>query len=281
MQPNLSFWALLQLPKAAGGKSRRLPAGDSGKSLDESKYYVTFETNEGDTPRIVVSAFGSSWASPLRGSTPVAWSVDPLLAERFPAIMDHFATTATANDSFIAGVSGSGYAYLGALSEPQMERYATRVGKMFAAYGPASGMVADTYGSANLSTLATYAKYAKAGGSAPIAYVSQPLWSHGVYGENTYRCPVDNMFSPADHAPLICTSNSPNLFYRNRGITPADPGAELAARILKASAKWEPPFFLTVYGGLAWTASARSPKEEFFFMMQRTMQVRTLLLLCF
>ena len=43
---------------------------------------MTFETNEGDTPRIVVSAFGSSWANPQRGSIPVAWSVDPLLAER-------------------------------------------------------------------------------------------------------------------------------------------------------------------------------------------------------
>ena len=72
------------------------------------RYYVTFETNEGDTPRIVVSAFGSSWASPKRGSVPVAWAVDPLLSVKFPALMDHFASTATANDSFIAGVAGAG-----------------------------------------------------------------------------------------------------------------------------------------------------------------------------
>jgi len=74
--PNLSFWALLApFSKDAlpSGKARRLPTGDSGKELDPSKYYVTFETNEGDTPRIVVSAFGSSWASPQRGTVPVAW----------------------------------------------------------------------------------------------------------------------------------------------------------------------------------------------------------------
>jgi hypothetical protein len=69
--PNLSFWALLPLPAAAGGKARRLPSGDSGRPLDRGKYYLTFETNEGDTPRIVDSAFGSSWASPLRGAARV------------------------------------------------------------------------------------------------------------------------------------------------------------------------------------------------------------------
>lgn len=157
--PNLSFWALLKLVAAAGGKTRRLHSGDSGRPLDRSKYYVTFETNEGDTPRIAVSAFGSSWASSQRGSIPVAWSVDPLLSARFPALMDHFASTALQNDSFVAGVAGSGYVYLGALNEEQMERYASRVGQMFATYGPQQGMVADTYGSANLSTLATYSKY--------------------------------------------------------------------------------------------------------------------------
>lgn len=80
--PNLSFWAVLALDPAANGKARRLPSGDSGSPLNRSKYYITFETNEGDTPRIAVSAFGSSWANPQRGSIPVAWSVDPVLAER-------------------------------------------------------------------------------------------------------------------------------------------------------------------------------------------------------
>ena len=76
--PNLSLWALLKA-QGASGKARKLPSGDSDSALDRSKYYVIFETNEGDTPRIVLSAFSSSWASPLRGSIPVAWAVDPLL----------------------------------------------------------------------------------------------------------------------------------------------------------------------------------------------------------
>lgn len=121
----------------------------------DGRYYLTFETNEGDTPRIVVSAFGSSWASPQRGSLPVAWSVDPVLAERFPALMDYYATTATANDSFIGGVAGAGYVYLGALTDAQLQRYAARTGQLYAKYGPT---VADTYGQANLSTIANYSK---------------------------------------------------------------------------------------------------------------------------
>ena len=54
-------------PSACGcgrPRSPSSPSSDSGRALDKAKYYVTWQTNEGDTPRIVVSAFGSSWASP-------------------------------------------------------------------------------------------------------------------------------------------------------------------------------------------------------------------------
>jgi hypothetical protein len=78
--PNLSFWALLRLSSSRKA-ARRLPTNDPGvQRLDRTKYYVTFETNEGDTPRILVSAFSSSWADPRRGSVPVAWAIDPWLA---------------------------------------------------------------------------------------------------------------------------------------------------------------------------------------------------------
>ena len=72
---------------------------------------------------------------------PVAWSVDPANSERFPALMDWFASTATPTDSFIGGVAGAGYVYLGSLSEQQLQRYTARVGKLYKEYGPE---VADT-----------------------------------------------------------------------------------------------------------------------------------------
>ena len=269
--PNLSFWALLPLPAAAGGKARRLPSGDSGAPLNKSKYYLTFETNEGDTPRIIDSAFGSSWASPLRGSVPVAWSVDPVNSERFPALMDYFASTAKPTDSFIGGVAGAGYVYLGSLSEEQLQRYTARVGKLYKEYGPE---VADTYGQANLTTIAKYSKYAaQGGGMAPTAYVSQPLWSHGRYAQGAYKCPELNLYSPTDGTPIICTPNTPSLFYRNRGFdNRSSPAAQLAARIRTAAARYSPPYFITIYGGLSWEPGTAKGPTEFWTMLNGIMK---------
>lgn len=58
--------------------------------------YVLIETNEGDTPRIVVSAFSKSWTDPRRGSLPISWAIDPQLGEEFPALFDYFSSTAGA-----------------------------------------------------------------------------------------------------------------------------------------------------------------------------------------
>ena len=225
-----------------------------------------FETNEGDTPRIIVSAFGSSWASSQRGSLPVAWAIDPVLAERFPALFDYFAATATANDSFIGGVAGAGYVYLGALTDAQLEQYAARVGRLYASYGPS---VADTYGQANLTTMAAYTLHAASAGTAPIAYVSQPLWSHGSYGQDAWKFPRLNMHA-ADGTPIICTSNTPNLFYRNRGLNASNPGEDLAARIRNVSKRAR---FISVYGGLNWQPGSTGGKTEFWTLLHSTMKI--------
>jgi hypothetical protein len=65
--------------------------------------YVTFQTNEGDTPKIVAGLFGGTWLSPRRGSAPVAWGVNPMLARTFPHLMEFYMQTATANDTFFGG----------------------------------------------------------------------------------------------------------------------------------------------------------------------------------
>lgn len=78
--PNLSFWARLRGANVPAVKP--LPRRDSrGLKLDRSKRYVTFFTNEGDTPRIVTSLMSSIWLSPKRGQVPLAWGIDPLLTE--------------------------------------------------------------------------------------------------------------------------------------------------------------------------------------------------------
>ena len=181
--PNLSWWSLFPLPDGVDAP-RKLPENDAGVKLNRSKYYVTFETNEGDTPRILVSSMASAWTKQERGSLPVAWAIDPVLAERFPALWDHFASTATANDSFIAGTAGAGYAYLNQMSSDQVERYGERVGLLTAKFGP---HVFDTYGYANVSTHDAYAKAAAKAGGAAAAFVTQPNWAEKAY--SPFHCP--------------------------------------------------------------------------------------------
>ena len=83
-----------------------------------------------------------------------------------------------------------------------------------------------------------------------------------LYDLHTYR---------ADGTPIICTAHSPSLFYRNRHISQKDPAKDLSSRIRKVSRRYKPPFFITVYGGLKWTASDTSPNTEFFTLMHATM----------
>ena len=92
--------------------------------------------------------------------------------------MSWYGETATNNDSFIGGVAGAGYVYLGAMNETILERYTRRVGSLFRTYGP---RVADTYGQANFSVIDLYSEFAASVKvMAPEAYVTQPLWARFV-----------------------------------------------------------------------------------------------------
>ena len=51
--PNLAWWAALG--EAHGTAGVKLPKHDRGGTLDKDAVYVMFETNEGDTPRILTS----------------------------------------------------------------------------------------------------------------------------------------------------------------------------------------------------------------------------------
>ena len=77
----------------AGTRGVRLPHHDLGTALDKDGVYVMFETNEGDTPRILTSQFTEAWLSPNRGSVPVSWAVDPYLAELFPELWNFYAAS--------------------------------------------------------------------------------------------------------------------------------------------------------------------------------------------
>jgi len=200
---------------------------------------VLIETNEGDTPRIVVSAFSKSWTDPRRGTVPVSWSIDPALGEQFPALFDYFASTAGVNDSFVSGPGGCGYVYYGRMSDSQITAFATRCGRLLKSYGAA---VVDAWGQTGLDpalnatqaekqansdrVLALFSKAAAAGGVAPQMYISQPTPNigyayypcEGVDAENKGKN-MDNQWLK-DGTPVVCTNagksakgQSENVFY--------------------------------------------------------------------
>ena len=41
----------------------------------------------------------------------MAWAVDPYLGELFPELWNYYISSATPNDTFLAGVDGAGYVY--------------------------------------------------------------------------------------------------------------------------------------------------------------------------
>jgi len=165
-----------------------------------------------------------------------------------------------------------GYVYLSQLNETQLSAYSSRVGQLYSEYGPS---VADTYGEANLSTIMKYSQYASMnGGSKPKAYVTQPQWGeNNPISKSAYRCPSLNMYidSDQDRTPIICTAYEPNLFYRNSHLNPDHPGTDLADRIRNVSNRYEPPFFITVYGGLNWQPGSTGGKTEFWSLLHSTL----------
>ena len=75
-------------------------------------------TSEGDTPKILASLQGGAWLDPSRGKLPINWGMTPQLALLFPAIAEYYYDSATENDYFVCGPSGSGYLYPNEVPEP-------------------------------------------------------------------------------------------------------------------------------------------------------------------
>jgi hypothetical protein len=69
-------------------------------TLESNKYYVCFITSEGDTGKGVQPFFNGSWSDPARGTVPMNWAI-PHVMGRFPAMLEYYYDTATADDYFV------------------------------------------------------------------------------------------------------------------------------------------------------------------------------------
>ncbi len=81
---------------------------------------MTFLTNEGDTPKALVSEYRCAWRDAARGSVPITWLMNPLLLERFPALWEYYLTQRKGDDIFTVACSGAGYAILSSLPHPAL-----------------------------------------------------------------------------------------------------------------------------------------------------------------
>lgn len=102
--PNLSFLAAVEVA------TQKLPhhRASAGTGLDRSKVYVTFQSNEGDTPKNAYSFREGNWLHPSRGDVAISWGSAPLIAEYFPGLWELYATTATPADQFFSATGGAG-----------------------------------------------------------------------------------------------------------------------------------------------------------------------------
>jgi hypothetical protein len=166
--PNLSFW----LNVAA--KPPTLPFHAAAPALERDALYVAVQTNEGDTPKFAAGLMGGAWIDAARGSVPIAWGVNPLVAEVAPGLLEFYGNTASANDTFFAATAGAGYAYPSHMPRDAFRTYVARAARLTAALTPgwpARAWEIDIWDTNNASAVA---EYASAYGDGVGAFSMQP-----------------------------------------------------------------------------------------------------------
>src|SRR3989475_4508874 len=118
--PNLSVLTAL------GRNATRSQASSGSSPLPlENKTYVVLAVPDGDNIDFVAGRMQELWSEPVRGTMPFAWSLNPLLSELAPPLLDSLYDTATPLDQFIAAPSGAGYLYPDYASSEDLSSFVT------------------------------------------------------------------------------------------------------------------------------------------------------------
>jgi hypothetical protein len=75
----------------------------------QNKIYVSITLSDGDNVQYMQHTMYQNWQNSARGKVPIGWTVQPLLADFDPEMLNYFWSTATTNDCLVAGPSGAGY----------------------------------------------------------------------------------------------------------------------------------------------------------------------------
>ena len=105
--PNLSFHK--KIPARSELLRSRRQFNPAAVKLD-SRHYVTFMVNEGDTLKWMGSVMGAGrWLEQARGRMTVNWGISPFINEHFPGLMEYFYESSSTQDVFVSSISGYGY----------------------------------------------------------------------------------------------------------------------------------------------------------------------------
>jgi len=92
-----------------------------------NKIYISLAVTDGDNLGFMTRKMRKEmWPSEIRGTIPIAWSVNPLLREVIPCLLDYYYSSPTENDTFVAGPSGIGYFNPDFCSEDQLDIWLER-----------------------------------------------------------------------------------------------------------------------------------------------------------
>lgn len=94
-----------------------------------NKIYLTLTMVEGDNIQYDQHRMRQIWDDPNRGQTPINWSVNILLADIAPIMLNYFQQTQTDNDLLVAGPSGAGYTYPAVWPASTLPGYMQRTGQ--------------------------------------------------------------------------------------------------------------------------------------------------------
>ncbi len=88
-----------------------------------NEIYLTITFTEGDNLQYNEHQLRVIWDDPDRGSIPLNYSIEPLLLNAAPNILNYYLSTATPNDCLIAGPSGAGYMYPAQWPQSELANY--------------------------------------------------------------------------------------------------------------------------------------------------------------
>ena len=110
----------------------------SSSDIDEptpaaNTVYVSFTISDGDNLQYSQHRMKDIWRDAARGTLPIGWTLSPALAETAPLLAQYYQTTATPNDEFIAGPSGSGYMFPSHWPTEHLDAFLQRTGRQIQA----------------------------------------------------------------------------------------------------------------------------------------------------